>query len=250
MLFHTCQSLTWKTIGSLFSIKRREVKKTKWVWYAVKVRPEFNNFCRFTDYRGSGLVKRAHLLWAHRKTFPVCLILPFAEFKECFSLYDKKHKGKIAARDLITVMRSLGTSPTIAEIDRHLQVHKIGRGSSEFCCSNSDGIGCDGNRNGGLCLIVSGCWTTTESQRKKVYRAHFQIFYFLSRGASADEWTKLQHLHQSVDSHLRAQWLPAMMLCWTVHVLGKGTRSFLGGGANTSRLWHHKWLIFPNCIFL
>lgn len=47
------------------------------------------------------------------------------EFKECFSLYDKKHKGKIAARDLITVMRSLGTSPTIAEIDRHLQVHKI-----------------------------------------------------------------------------------------------------------------------------
>lgn len=112
------------------------------------------------------------------EAFPVCLILPFAEFKECFSLYDKKRKGKIAARDLITVMRSLGTSPTIAEIDRHLQVHKIGRESSEFCCSNSDGIGCDGNRNGGLFLIVSGCWTTTESQRKKVDRAHFQIFIF------------------------------------------------------------------------
>jgi hypothetical protein len=48
------------------------------------------------------------------------------EFKECFSLYDKKRKGKIEAKDLITVMRCLGTSPTFGEIDRHLQVHKIG----------------------------------------------------------------------------------------------------------------------------
>ncbi|KAM9861137.1 calmodulin-like protein 4a [Aulostomus maculatus] len=47
------------------------------------------------------------------------------EFKECFSLYDKKHKGKIDVKDLITVMRCLGTSPTYGEIDRHLQVHKI-----------------------------------------------------------------------------------------------------------------------------
>lgn len=49
-----------------------------------------------------------------------------AEFKECFSLYDKKQKGKIDAKNLITVMRCLGTSPTIGEIERHLQVHKIG----------------------------------------------------------------------------------------------------------------------------
>ncbi|KAG7283780.1 hypothetical protein CRUP_034404 [Coryphaenoides rupestris] len=49
------------------------------------------------------------------------------EFKECFSLYDKKQKGKIEAGDLITVMRSLGTSPTFSEIDRHLQVHKIAK---------------------------------------------------------------------------------------------------------------------------
>ncbi|KAI4876810.1 hypothetical protein NFI96_013203 [Prochilodus magdalenae] len=48
-----------------------------------------------------------------------------AEFKECFSLYDKKRKGKIEAKDLITVMRSLGTCPTYYEVDRHLQVHKI-----------------------------------------------------------------------------------------------------------------------------
>ncbi|XP_072527897.1 calmodulin-like protein 4a [Salminus brasiliensis] len=47
------------------------------------------------------------------------------EFKECFSLYDKKRKGKIEAKDLITVMRSLGTCPTYSEVDRHLQVHKI-----------------------------------------------------------------------------------------------------------------------------
>ncbi|XP_052011073.1 calmodulin-like protein 4 [Xyrauchen texanus] len=47
------------------------------------------------------------------------------EFKECFSLYDKKRKGKIDAKDLITVMRCLGTSPTYSEVDRHLQVHKI-----------------------------------------------------------------------------------------------------------------------------
>ncbi|XP_069021735.1 calmodulin-like protein 4a [Embiotoca jacksoni] len=47
------------------------------------------------------------------------------EFKECFSLHDKKQKGKVDAKDLITVMRCLGTSPTFGEIDRHLQVHKI-----------------------------------------------------------------------------------------------------------------------------
>ncbi|XP_060767231.1 calmodulin-like protein 4a [Neoarius graeffei] len=47
------------------------------------------------------------------------------EFKECFSLYDKKRKGKIEAKDLITVMRSLGASPTFSEVDRHLQVNKI-----------------------------------------------------------------------------------------------------------------------------
>uniref|UniRef100_A0A8C9SH75 Calmodulin-like 4b n=1 Tax=Scleropages formosus TaxID=113540 RepID=A0A8C9SH75_SCLFO len=47
------------------------------------------------------------------------------EYKECFSLYDKKRKGKIEAKDLITVMRCLGTSPTYSEVDRHLQVHKI-----------------------------------------------------------------------------------------------------------------------------
>uniref|UniRef100_A0A8B9S701 Calmodulin like 4 n=1 Tax=Apteryx owenii TaxID=8824 RepID=A0A8B9S701_APTOW len=34
------------------------------------------------------------------------------KFKECFSLYDKKQKGKIKATDLIVVMRCLGASPT------------------------------------------------------------------------------------------------------------------------------------------
>ncbi|KAM9125112.1 calmodulin-like protein 4 isoform 1-T1 [Pangshura tecta] len=49
------------------------------------------------------------------------------EFKECFSLYDKKQQGKINASDLITVMRCLGTSPTPGEVERHLQGHKIDR---------------------------------------------------------------------------------------------------------------------------
>uniref|UniRef100_A0A8C5SKV0 Calglandulin n=1 Tax=Laticauda laticaudata TaxID=8630 RepID=A0A8C5SKV0_LATLA len=47
------------------------------------------------------------------------------EFKECFSLYDKRQKGRIKASDLKVVMRSLGTSPTLGEVARHLQLHKI-----------------------------------------------------------------------------------------------------------------------------
>lgn len=40
-------------------------------------------------------------------------------------MYDKNQNGKINNKDLITVMRCLGTSPTPGEIRRHLQVHKI-----------------------------------------------------------------------------------------------------------------------------
>lgn len=58
--------------------------------------------------------------------------LSLAEFKECFSLYDKKQKGKIDAKDLITVMRCLGTSPTTGETERHLQVHKIGAAHADI----------------------------------------------------------------------------------------------------------------------
>ncbi|XP_053320467.1 calmodulin-like protein 4 [Spea bombifrons] len=49
------------------------------------------------------------------------------KFKECFSLYDKKGRGKIPALDLQTVMRCLGTCPTQSEVARHLQVQKIGK---------------------------------------------------------------------------------------------------------------------------
>ncbi|OCT86729.1 calmodulin-like protein 4 [Xenopus laevis] len=49
------------------------------------------------------------------------------KYKECFSLYDKKGKGKIPAGDLLIVMRCLGTCPTPGEVTRHLQVHKIGK---------------------------------------------------------------------------------------------------------------------------
>ncbi|XP_040425435.1 calmodulin-like protein 4 isoform X1 [Cygnus olor] len=49
------------------------------------------------------------------------------EFKECFSLYDKKQKGKIKASDLMAVMRCLGASPTPGEVQRHLHLHEIER---------------------------------------------------------------------------------------------------------------------------
>ena len=46
------------------------------------------------------------------------------EFRECFSLYDKKKTNKIGVRDVITVMRSLGNlTQTISYGDR-ITVHK------------------------------------------------------------------------------------------------------------------------------
>lgn len=68
------------------------------------------------------------------------------EFRECFSLYDKKKQNKvhhitiiyhplsishyfffdiiqIGVRDVITVMRSLGTYPTKKEIESHLKTY-------------------------------------------------------------------------------------------------------------------------------
>ncbi|KAM4893152.1 calmodulin-like protein 4 [Sylvia borin] len=51
------------------------------------------------------------------------------EFKECFSLYDKKQKGKIQGSELLAVMRSLGASPTPGEVQRHLQLHRLDRTS-------------------------------------------------------------------------------------------------------------------------
>lgn len=48
------------------------------------------------------------------------------EYKECFSLYDKEQRGKIKATDLMVVMRCLGASPTPGEVQRHLQIHRIG----------------------------------------------------------------------------------------------------------------------------
>ena len=45
------------------------------------------------------------------------------EFRECFSLYDKKKQNRIGVRDVITVMRSLGTYPTRREIEAHLKTY-------------------------------------------------------------------------------------------------------------------------------
>lgn len=53
----------------------------------------------------------------------VCVV---ADFRECFSLYDRQRKGKIEAQELITVMRCLGSNPTPSEVQRHLLSHNIG----------------------------------------------------------------------------------------------------------------------------
>ena len=45
------------------------------------------------------------------------------EFRECFNLYDRKKQNKINVRDVITVMRSLGTYPTKKEIENHLKTY-------------------------------------------------------------------------------------------------------------------------------
>ena len=49
------------------------------------------------------------------------------EFRECFDLYDKRHHQKIRGSDLITVMRSLGLSPTIREVRTHLKTYEKSR---------------------------------------------------------------------------------------------------------------------------
>ncbi|RLV92625.1 hypothetical protein DV515_00013689, partial [Chloebia gouldiae] len=66
------------------------------------------------------LLERRHRARIPLESFPARL-----EFKECFSLYDKKRRGKISGSDLLAVMRCLGASPTPGEVQRHLQLHRI-----------------------------------------------------------------------------------------------------------------------------
>ncbi|KAK5901560.1 hypothetical protein CesoFtcFv8_006915 [Champsocephalus esox] len=54
------------------------------------------------------------------------------EYKECFSLYDRQRRGRIEGGDLITVMRCIGSSPTPAEVRRHLLNHSDAAGDLDF----------------------------------------------------------------------------------------------------------------------
>ncbi|RKO92984.1 EF-hand, partial [Blyttiomyces helicus] len=56
-----------------------------------------------------------------------------AEFKEAFSLFDKDSDGSITTKELGTVMRSLGQSPTEAELqDMINEVDADGNGTIDF----------------------------------------------------------------------------------------------------------------------
>ena len=46
------------------------------------------------------------------------VILSFSEWKEAFSMFDKNGDGHISQKELGTVMRSLGQSPTDAEVKK------------------------------------------------------------------------------------------------------------------------------------
>ena len=55
------------------------------------------------------------------------------EFKEAFHLFDKDGDGNITAKELGTVMRSLGQNPTIAELqDMITEVDVDGNGTIDF----------------------------------------------------------------------------------------------------------------------
>ena len=51
----------------------------------------------------------------------------FEEYKECFSLYDRARRGVIRGEDLIVVMRSLGTYPTVEEIKKYRDQYENGK---------------------------------------------------------------------------------------------------------------------------
>ena len=56
-----------------------------------------------------------------------------SEFKEAFSMFDENKDGKITAKELLKVMRSLGQNPTEAELQNMINDVDIdGSGNIEF----------------------------------------------------------------------------------------------------------------------
>jgi len=49
-----------------------------------------------------------------------------SEYRDCYNLYDKSRTGKLPCKDAVLVMRSLGFTPTIMEVNGELK--KIGKG--------------------------------------------------------------------------------------------------------------------------
>jgi len=52
-----------------------------------------------------------------------------SEYRDCFNLYDKSRSGKLPCRDAVHVMRSLGVTPTMIEVNKELK--KMGKEQSD-----------------------------------------------------------------------------------------------------------------------
>jgi len=48
-----------------------------------------------------------------------------SEYRDCFNLFDKSKSGKLNCTEIVSVMRALGTTPTVLEINKELK--KIGK---------------------------------------------------------------------------------------------------------------------------
>ena len=64
----------------------------------------------------------ADFLFSSHRLSRFCVV-PFAEFRAAFELFDKDHSGAISKEELGTVMRNLGMNPTDEELHEQIRMH-------------------------------------------------------------------------------------------------------------------------------